>query len=152
MRRPSSAGAAIPTNDDSSISMEIVSLQPTSDDQSNESSREWARRVVLVGLVILIGFVVYDSFHEKRVEQASKNFFSWVEGHPFLGVVAVVCAYIIATICFIPGSLLTIGTGFAFRSAFGSFAKGLVLASLVRKMDVHLWSVLLINIHFLLSL
>lgn len=38
------------------------------------------------------------------------------------------CCFLAATVLFVPGSILTVGTGFAFGSAFGTF-KGVVLAS-----------------------
>jgi uncharacterized membrane protein YdjX (TVP38/TMEM64 family) len=89
----------------------------------------WVKRLVLLSLALLVIFVVVDSLTERHVEQASESFFQWVEQHPFSGVLAVVLVYALATICFVPGSILTIGTGFAFRSAFESFGKGLALAS-----------------------
>ncbi len=89
------------------------------------------RAVVGVVLIACLAFVVVDSITAKRIEHASLRFLGWVERHPLLGVLAVVVVYILATILFVPGSILTVGAGYAFGSAFHSTAKGVALASTV---------------------
>jgi uncharacterized membrane protein YdjX (TVP38/TMEM64 family) len=87
------------------------------------------RIAIAVILLVCLLLVVLDSFTTKRVESASISFFEWVEANPFRGVLSVVLVYTIATILFVPGSILTIGTGFAFGTAFGTFM-GVILASI----------------------
>ena len=38
--------------------------------------------------------------------------------YPYLGPIIVIVSYIIATILFLPGLILTLGTGFAFTAAY----------------------------------
>jgi hypothetical protein len=90
------------------------------------------RLYILVTLAILLLLLLIDSLTEQRVKSASVGFITWVEYHPFRGVLAVVIVYILATILFVPASILTVGTGFAFRSAFDSIGKGVAMASTVR--------------------
>mmetsp|Transcript_24044 Transcript_24044/g.43582 ORF Transcript_24044/g.43582 Transcript_24044/m.43582 type:complete len:301 (-) Transcript_24044:1481-2383(-) len=74
------------------------------------------RIAIAVILLVCLLLVVLDSFTTKRVESASISFFEWVEANPF-------------RVLFVPGSILTIGTGFAFGTAFGTFM-GVILASI----------------------
>jgi uncharacterized membrane protein YdjX (TVP38/TMEM64 family) len=97
----------------------------------HERSRQIRVLVVLL-LVISLTFVIVDSFGDRKVEAAILNFLEWVEEHPYEGVLAVICVYIVATILFVPGSILTLGTGYAFGSACDNTAYGVFLASTVR--------------------
>lgn len=47
-------------------------------------------------------------------------FLQWVEDNPGLGAVAFAAVYIFTTVCFIPGSLLTLGAGLVFGRALGT--------------------------------
>ena len=49
-----------------------------------------------------------------------KNFLEWVEDNPGLGAVAFAAVYVFTTICFIPGALLTLGSGLVFGRALGT--------------------------------
>jgi uncharacterized membrane protein YdjX (TVP38/TMEM64 family) len=60
---------------------------------------------------------------------ANASLVVWLEHYPGWGVLAVIGLYIVATICFVPGSLLTIGTSFAFGKAFPSTWQATLLAS-----------------------
>jgi hypothetical protein len=96
-----------------------------------QPERRWLRVAVLTALAVFLALILHDALTEQRVKKASVGFVGWVEEHPFLGVVAVILAYIVATVLFVPASVLTLGTGFAFRSAFKSIFKGVALASTV---------------------
>lgn len=78
-----------------------------------------------------LAFVVIDSFTNQWIEGVLVGFIDWVKDNPSVGVVAVVLVYVLATVLFVPGSILTLGTGYAFGSAFHSTAIGVGLASLV---------------------
>jgi hypothetical protein len=92
----------------------------------------WTRAAVGLVLAMSLLFVIVDSFGDQMVEAAILNFLEWVQEHPFEGVLAVICVYIVATILFVPGSILTLGTGYAFGRACDSTAFGVLLASTVR--------------------
>ena len=88
------------------------------------------RRITVTSLLVLVLLLIaIDYFTTRRIEQACITFIDWVEAHPLEGILAVIVVYAVATVLFIPGAILTIGCGFAFRSAFDSPAKGVAFAS-----------------------
>lgn len=89
------------------------------------------RPLLLSILALFVTLLLVDSMTTKHLEHLTIEFMNWVSAHPLLGVVAVTVVYALATILFVPGSVLTIGTGFAFRRASDSYGKALFLASLV---------------------
>jgi len=97
-----------------------------------QNSADFRRRRAIVGvsLGIMLAFIAIDHFTNRRIEHGVLTFIDWVEEHPLWGILAAICVYTIATILFIPGAILTIGCGFAFRSAFGSTAEGVFFASI----------------------
>lgn len=54
------------------------------------------------------------------VADTLKDFLEWVEDNPGQGAVAFAGVYIFTTVCFIPGSLLTLGAGLVFGRALGT--------------------------------
>jgi len=82
-------------------------------------------------MALMIAAVTYDAFTARRLEAAVTQFVAWLALHPYAGVLAVIVVYIIATVCFVPGSVLTIGVGYAFGRAFADhLGIGVALASL----------------------
>jgi hypothetical protein len=100
---------------------------------AREERRDRMIRIVLtLFLVGILAFVIIDSFTNQYIEGILVGFINWIKENPSLGVLAVILVYIVATVLFVPGSILTLGTGYAFGSAFESTAKGVALASTVR--------------------
>lgn len=86
---------------------------------------DWTRPLILcVGLLVIIEGVL----HRSAIDAALQRLVDWVADHPTLGILAVVLVYILATICFVPGSVLTIGTGYAFGKAFNESSTLLAVA------------------------
>ena len=85
-----------------------------------------------IGVILLscLLYVIFDTMNEKHIENVMLDFLTWVEQHPYQGMLAVILVYIAATILFVPGSILTLGTGYAFGSASNSTAVGVALASI----------------------
>lgn len=69
--------------------------------------------------VAFIAYVIADSLTTKHVVGVVEDFLAWVEGNPIAGLFAFMGVYFVATIFFIPGSILTLGAGFVFANAFG---------------------------------
>jgi uncharacterized membrane protein YdjX (TVP38/TMEM64 family) len=84
----------------------------------NAASSSWKRWLVFLVLISSIIFVIVDSTVGNGIIKATLlSFLDWVEHHPFRGAVLVCFVYIIATVLFVPGSVLTLGAGYALGSA-----------------------------------
>jgi pheromone shutdown protein TraB len=78
--------------------------------QEANKCRKNTARIVLA--LIVVGFIIYiivDSQGANNVKRLTQDFLQWVEDNPAEGVFAFVGVYIIATVLFIPGSILTLG-------------------------------------------
>lgn len=82
--------------------------------------------LLLVGFII---FIVVDSTNNQHIKNLVEDFLDWVENNPVAGFFAFTGVYFIATILLIPGSILTLGSGFIFAKAFG-LAWGVLIATL----------------------
>merc|ERR1712238_299882 len=58
------------------------------------------------------------------------RFLEWIEDNPTLGVIAFIGVYFICTVCFIPGSILTLGAGFVFSASTSSLWTGVLLGTI----------------------
>jgi hypothetical protein len=76
------------------------------------------RTAILALLVALVITCVIDARTSKHIETFYTLFTEWLSTHPVSGILVVIIVYIVATILFIPGSVLTIGVGYAFQGAF----------------------------------
>ena len=63
------------------------------------------------------------------VDDILKSFLGWVEDNPGQGALAFAAVYVFTTVCFIPGSLLTLGAGLVFGRALGT-GLGVLVGSL----------------------
>ena len=94
-------------------------------EQESEISPEEQRRnrnkklCVAIVLVAIIAFVVADSLTNKWIADGIQTFLEWIEENPGPGVLSFIVVYFVATILFVPGSILTLGAGFVFANAFG---------------------------------
>jgi len=95
------------------------------------SSCRCSVKKLIVGLILLglIIFVIVDSLTNKHVRDGIVLFLEWIEIHPTLGVLAFICVYFFATICLVPGAILTLGAGFVFTAATNSLGLGVLLAT-----------------------
>jgi uncharacterized membrane protein YdjX (TVP38/TMEM64 family) len=110
-------GPAAATDDDNATTKQKSCCSPTK---------------LMIGLVLLalVTFVIIDSSTTGYVRSAVSNFLEWIETHAVAGIFLFIMVYFIATVFFIPGSLLTLGAGFVFASAFG-LGPGVALGTLV---------------------
>ena len=67
--------------------------------------------ILLVLVVIIILVIVYAD----QVAAYIEDFLTWIEENPVLGPAILALLYIVATVAFIPGSILTLGAGWAFQ-------------------------------------
>jgi len=94
---------------------------------------DWRRYIVRfsVGLLLVVSviYVVVDFCGDRKIESLLVAFLEWTHEHPYRGIVAVILCYIIATVLFVPGSILTFGAGFAIGSAVDNTVVGIILAT-----------------------
>ena len=74
--------------------------------------------------VLLLGIVIYVILDYTIpglgfVSDILTEFLEWVEENPSLGAIAFSTVYVFTTVCFIPGLLLTLGSGLVFGRALG---------------------------------
>jgi len=92
--------------------------------------RKRIRKIIISVLLLgLISFVIADSLTNKYIKQGIEVFLEWIEENPIIGMFAFMGLYFIATVLFIPGSILTLGGGFIFSNAFG-LGIGVVIATI----------------------
>lgn len=97
----------------------------TLDDQTqveaeNTKCKSIKRRLLVLFLMVAIVWIIIDTIKFGYSETLVDDFFDWLEDNPGTGTFAFILIYAIATaVLFIPGSLLTIGAGFAFGMALG---------------------------------
>jgi uncharacterized membrane protein YdjX (TVP38/TMEM64 family) len=75
---------------------------------------------MLIFLSIVIFLVVFIAVETEMVGEWMESFLLWVEESGFLGVLVFVLVYIMATVCFVPGLILTLGAGFIFTRVYGT--------------------------------
>jgi len=125
----------IKTMDEQSTALYQNASSTTSNNQINidaiatRKSYPWGK--IIVGLILLsiIIFVIVDSVTNKYIVSGFQTFLEWIEDNLVAGVFAFMGVYFVATVCFIPGSILTLGSGFIFGKAIG-LGPGVALATL----------------------
>jgi uncharacterized membrane protein YdjX (TVP38/TMEM64 family) len=120
------------------VSVELGSPdQKTADDAIVESdepepkNRKALFTKILAGLILLgvIVYVIVDSQTNNHVKNGIVAFLEWIQNNLVAGVFSFVAVYFLATILWVPGSILTLGAGFVFSSALDSLGWGVLLGS-----------------------
>jgi len=95
----------------------------------NGSRRTYVLRcLIALFLVTCITFVIVDFCGDRKIESVLISFLEWTHENPYRGIIAVILCYIVATVFFVPGSILTFGSGFAIGSAVDNTYLGILLA------------------------
>jgi uncharacterized membrane protein YdjX (TVP38/TMEM64 family) len=63
---------------------------------------------------VLVVIVIVALFNISWIKTQFVNFLTWLQNNPIKGIFLFMGLYIVATICFIPGLILTMGSGYAF--------------------------------------
>lgn len=94
--------------------------------------RRWNRnKKIFIGLILLgfIIFVIVDSTTTGYLRSGIDTALKWIEANAVAGMFVFMLVYFVATVLFIPGSILTLGAGFVFANAFG-LGVGLLIGTL----------------------
>jgi len=95
-----------------------------------EGTSRWTKLLIALFLVSFILFVVLDStIGNGWILDVVEAFLNWIEDNTAPGIFVFIVVYFVATIFFIPGSILTLGAGFVFANAFG-LGPGVLLGTL----------------------
>ena len=97
---------------------------------ARKPSIPWGKFLFGSFLLALIIYVTVDSLTTKRTAAGVRTFLEWMETHLVGGIFAFAFVYFAATVLFIPGSILTLGSGFVFGKVVG-LGPGVALASAV---------------------
>lgn len=96
---------------------------------NNKTSQKIIRFLLFALLFGFIIFVIIDSLREQHVRSITLEFLGWVEENPTAGIFSFIGVYFLATVLFIPGSILTLGIGFIFANVFG-LGLGLIFSTI----------------------
>lgn len=126
---PNQAGDA--TEQSSSSSYQNQNFAMENDDERNNENKScpWAKLVVGAVLLAVIVFAVVDSLTTKRITSGFESFLDWIDENLVAGVFAFMGVYAVATVAFVPGSILTLGIGFVLGKAAG-LGPGVALATI----------------------
>ena len=94
--------------------------------------------VISVLLILVVLAVVF----RHAVSSAMQSFLGWVQDHRVLGPLLLVLVYIICTVLLVPGSILTLGAGWAFQQAYNSTGIALVVGTIAVFIGAWIGSVL----------
>lgn len=98
------------------------------------SKLRWRHYLIPISIgLILLGLIIYiivDSMTTGNVRTGLEFFLTWIQSNPGAGTVSFMLVYAVATVLFVPGSLLTLGAGFVFSATFG-LGFGIFLGTLV---------------------
>lgn len=94
-----------------------------------EKSLPWGKISVATALVGVVAYVIVDSLTAKNIKVGLENFLEWFVSNIFAGVFAFMGVYFVATVAFVPGFILTLGSGFVFGGAVG-LGPGIALATI----------------------
>jgi uncharacterized membrane protein YdjX (TVP38/TMEM64 family) len=103
--------------------------EPTEEGLTARKKKCYKKAVVAVILVAFIAFLIADSLTNGFVKDGINNFLEWIEANPVGGIFVFMLVYFVATVLFVPGSILTLGAGFVFANTFGLGA-GVLLGTL----------------------
>lgn len=115
-----------------SSSYQNQSFVMENDDERNNNAGQscpWAKLAVGSTLLAAIVFAIIDSLTTKHITGGFESFLEWIDQNLVAGVFAFMGVYFVATVAFVPGSILTLGIGFVLGKAVGLGA-GVALATI----------------------
>ena len=86
------------------------------EEKKEKEKKHWSYWVIR-GVIILaiIAAIVCVIIYFKQVKAGMESLVTWISKNPTSGAFILVGMYVVATVLFIPGSILTLGAGWAFN-------------------------------------
>ena len=118
-------GFELTSQDDPKMEEEQPSPQGEEEQVLTEEERKlkrWNRNKKIITGLFLAGFIIFvivDSTTTGHLRSGINTALQWIENHAIAGMFVFMLIYFVATVLFIPGSILTLGAGFVFANAFG---------------------------------
>lgn len=88
----------------------------------------WGVRLVI--LAVLIAIIVLIIVYRDWVSETTTSFLEWLAENPALGTLCLALIYIVATLIFLPGSLLTLGAGVALQASLDNTALAVLIGTI----------------------
>ena len=113
-------------------------LQGRTSPQSASRRRYILRVFIFSFLLACIVYVIVDLCGDRTLEKHWNNFLEQTQDQPYKAIIAVILCYIVATVAFVPGSILTFGAGFVIGHAFDNMYLGILIAIIVSESQTQL--------------
>lgn len=84
----------------------------------SEGTKSRSRLKLVVGAAVIIALIVLGSVF--NVQRYLRDALAWITGQGLAGILVYAALYMVATVLFIPGSILTLGAGFIYGVVQGS--------------------------------
>jgi uncharacterized membrane protein YdjX (TVP38/TMEM64 family) len=119
------------TQQDSAATTASDEVGPELTEEEFKARRTSRNKKIMLGLLLVafVIFVIIDALTTGFVRSGIDSFLAWIEANPAPGFFVFMIVYFVATILFVPGSILTLGAGFVFANAFG-LGVGVLLGAL----------------------
>ena len=119
-------------NNESVVDVDVdVDVAADESEETNTTDRSaWYKRILI--LLVLVGFIVFvvvDTQTNNYIRTGIVAFLEWIEDNTVAGVFCFIGVYFLATVFWVPGSILTLGSGFVFTAALDSLGWGVLLAT-----------------------
>uniref|UniRef100_A0A7S3J780 VTT domain-containing protein n=2 Tax=Euplotes harpa TaxID=151035 RepID=A0A7S3J780_9SPIT len=103
---------------------------PGGQPQEDRKHCDWIGWIIRIAIVLVIlGIAIWAIVDKDRLTAVFKSFIDWMRDNPVLAPFVLIVVYIIATVLFIPGIILTLGAGFAFNQAYNNVGLAIFVGS-----------------------
>jgi len=84
--------------------------------EEKKEKKHWSYWVIRVLIILaIITVIVLAIIYRKEVGAKMTGLVTWISKNPAAGAFSLIGIYVVATVLFIPGSILTLGAGWAFN-------------------------------------
>ena len=120
---------SVPKDEEVTSSIDI-SVPKDEEVTSSKRSANIKKILIAIPIISMILFAIVDSQTNQYIKTAFDGFLNWMSTHLIAGIFALIAVYAFATVIGIPGSLLTLGSGFVYGNTLG-LGLGVAVASCV---------------------